>query len=224
MERLTMRKAGVPLRLYLVEAWVSIVHLITHKGMLKCSAAARAAKAQGLSGVPGAAPSAEIVPHRWLKHWLMAFGTVMMVVLTAASLRWFQTDVVHPLYHPQRWLGYLATAFILWATTDILWRRIRHRQATATRRPGPLTLPLLLWLTAVSGIAVHVFRLVGVDLAAHYAYALHLVICVPMVLVEVPFGDWAHMVDRPLALYFQAVRERAREELPGEAGLEPARP
>lgn len=224
MQRLTMGKSGAPLRLYLVEAWVTVLHMVTHRQMRKCSAEAHAAKAHGRSEAPGVAPAAEIGPHRWLKHWLMALGTVVMVVLTAVSLRWFQTDAIHPLYHPQRWLGYLATAFILWATTDILWRRIRHRQATATRKPGPLTLPVLLWLTAVSGIAIHVLRLVGAGLAAHYVYAAHLVICVPMVLVEVPFGDWAHMVDRPLALYFQAVRERARQELPVGTGLEPARP
>jgi hypothetical protein len=43
-----------------------------------------------------------------------------------------------------------------------------------------------------------------------------------MVVVEIPFGEWAHMIDRPLALYFQAVRERARDALPSRAGLEPA--
>ncbi len=219
MERLTMGKAGIPLRVYLTEAWISIVHLVTHKGMLRCTAEARAAQAHDEK-----MPPIEVVPHRWLKHWLMAFGTVAMLVLTAAFLRWFQTDKIYPLYHPQRWLGYLATAFILWATTDILLRRIRHRQVSTARKRGPLTLPLLLWLTAVTGIAIHVFRLIGLELGAHYAYAVHLMICVPLVVVEVPFGDWAHMIDRPLAIYFQAVRQRALQELPVGTGLEPARP
>jgi hypothetical protein len=75
----------------------------------------------------------------------------------------------------------------------------------------------------LSGIVLHVSASLGFELATHYAYAVHLMICVPMVVVEVPFGEWVHMIDRPLALYFQAVRERAREELPTEAGLAPAR-
>jgi hypothetical protein len=36
-------------------------------------------------------------------------------------------------------------------------------------------------------------------------------IAVPMLLVEVPFGSSSHMLYRPLALYFTAVKERALE-------------
>ncbi len=87
-----------------------------------------------------------------------------------------------------------------------------------------LTFPVLLWLTAVTGIAVHVLRYVSMPLAAHGAYALHIVVTVPMLVVEVPFGKWAHMFYRPMALYFQAVRERtAAIPVPTEAGAEPAR-
>ena len=42
-------------------------------------------------------------------------------------------------------------------------------------------------------------------------------IVVPMLLVEVPFGGSAHVIYRPLALYFAAVKERALE---AEATLE----
>ena len=219
MYRFTMGGAHLTLRHFLAEARTMVVHMVTHRQMRHCPSEARGAPVVGWWLYAG---SAEAVPRRWLKHWLMALGTVMMVVLTVAFLRWFQTDGVFPLYHPQRWLGYVATVFILWGTTDVLWRRLRARADGAPKR-GALTLPLLLWLTAVSGIAVHVLRLLGLALAAHYAYAAHLMICVPMVVVEVPFGEWAHMIDRPLALYFQAVRERARARLPAEAGLAPVR-
>jgi len=220
MYRFTMGRAHPTLRHFLAEARTLLVHMVSHRQMRKCPSEARGAPVVGWWLYAG---SGEVVPRRWLKHWLMALGTVMMFVLTAAFLRWIQTDAVYPLYHPQRWLGYLATIFILWGTTDILLRRVRRPKESVPRTGGALTLPLLLWLTAVSGIAVHVLRYSGFALAAHYAYAVHLVICVPMVVVEVPFGEWAHMIDRPLALYFQAVRERAREKLPVEAGLAPAR-
>jgi heterodisulfide reductase subunit C/quinone-modifying oxidoreductase subunit QmoC len=32
-----------------------------------------------------------------------------------------------------------------------------------------------------------------------------------MLVLEVPFGKWAHLYYRPLAIYFQAVKERAKE-------------
>jgi len=222
MQRLSMASSRVPMRHYLAEAWTILVEVVTQRQMRKCTAEARKARAyqEWLHG--GETPGEEFVPRRWLKHWLMVLGTVTMVVLTAFFLRWFQTDAINPVYHPQRWLGYLATACILWATTDILLRRLRRPKESVVRKRGVLTLPLLLWLTAVSGIVLHVFRILGFALAAHYTYAVHLVICVPMIVVEVPFGEWAHMIDRPLALYFQAVRERSREALPTKAGLEPA--
>jgi ferredoxin len=219
MYRFTLGGARPPLRHFLAELRTLLLHVVSHRQLRKCPAEARGAPLVGWWLYAG---SAGAVPRRWLKHWLMALGTVMMLVLTAAFLRWFQTDSLHPLYHPQRWLGYLATAFILWGTSDLLWRRLgRPPEGTPGRRRA-LTLPLLLWLTAVSGIAVHVLRYLDLALATHYAYALHLAIAVPMVVVEIPFGEWAHMIDRPLALYFQAVRERARDALPSRAGLEPA--
>jgi hypothetical protein len=32
---------------------------------------------------------------------------------------------------------------------------------------------------------------------------------VPMLVLEVPFGKWSHLAYRPLAIYFQQLREKA---------------
>jgi hypothetical protein len=218
IRRFTLGSRPAALRHYLAEARTLFVHAASQKTLRECPSEAGGAPVVSWWLYEG---SAEVVPKRWIKHWLMALGTLMMVVLTAAFLGWFQTDTVHPVLHPQRLLGYLATAFILWGTTDSLVRRIRRPRESALRKRGGLSLPLLLWLTAVSGIVLHALRLMGFELSTHYAYAIHLAICVPMVVVEVPFGEWAHMIDRPLGLYFHAVRERARRDLPAEAGLAP---
>lgn len=208
-------------RHFVAEGKTLFVHMTTQGGMRECPTEAHGAPV--VTWWLYATGSADAVPRRWLKHWLMALGTTMMFLITAAFLRWFQTDSIYSVVHPQRWLGYLATAFILWGTTDTLLRRLRRPKERADRERGPLSLPLLLWLTALSGIVLHIFRYLGLELATHYAYAIHLIICVPLVVVEIPFGEWAHMIDRPLALYFQAVRERARKALPEEKGLAPAR-
>ena len=218
MYRFAFARSRPPLRHFIAEAKTLFVHVVTQAQMRSCPTEALGAPVVGWWLYAG---SAEAVPRRWLKHWLMAFGTVMMLVITAFFLHWFQTDTVHAFYHPQRLLGYVAAVFILWGTTDHLVRRARRPKTSTSREQGELTLPLLLWLTAVSGIVLHALRLLGFELGPHYAYAIHLAICVPMVLVEVPFGEWAHMIDRPLALYFEAVRERARREPSAEAGLAP---
>ena len=69
-------------------------------------------------------------------------------------------------------------------------------------------------LTACSGIFTHIFRYAGFALCAHFMYAMHVIIATPMLVIEMPFGKAAHMIYRPLALYFQAVKERAARLAP----------
>ncbi len=145
-----------------------------------------------------------------------------MIVIKFLFLNWFQTDSIYPVYHPQRWLGYLAAVALLYTTGEILIGRTKKReQIHKFSDLTDWTLPVLLFLTAVSGIAVHVFRYMGLELLTHYVYALHLIIAVPMLVIEIPFGKFSHIIYRPLALYFQAVKEKAlQRQVPEEAELE----
>ena len=45
---------------------------------------------------------------------------------------------------------------------------------------------------------------------------------VPMLVLEVPFGKWSHLAYRPLAIYFQAVKEKALARQAAGAELAPA--
>jgi quinone-modifying oxidoreductase subunit QmoC len=201
--RLTMGgegRAPIPFSVYVVEAWTYVYHSLTHTLMRKCPERGR-----------------------WLGHWILALGTVMMLSIKVFALRWFQTDNTYPLYNPQRWLGYLATAFILYGISDILIGRIRaKKEIYKETRLEDLAFPVLLLLTALSGLAVHIFRYTGFALTSHFAYALHVLIATPMLVVEMSFGKWSHMIYRPLALYFQAVKERAALPAPAQEVLDHA--
>jgi len=177
---------------YAAEAWVYMYQSVTHALMRKCPEHGR-----------------------WVGHWVLALGTVMMLTIKVFALRWFQTDKLYPLYHPQRWLGYLAAGCIFYGIADILACRLRaHKEICKETHFQDLVFPILLLLTAVTGMAAHVFRYVGFALACHFIYALHVIIATPMLVIEMSFGKWSHMVYRPLALYFLAVRERAAQQLP----------
>ena len=152
---------------------------------------------------------------RWRGHFLLAFGVTLMVAIKLFALHWFQTDAIYPIHHPQRWLGYVGFACIVYGVAD-LWMR-RRRAAYRETRFEDLVLPVLLLATAVSGIAVHLSRYTGFPLAAHYFYAAHLMIAAPLFLVELPFGEWSHAIYRPLALYLTAVRQRWRQSEAFEA-------
>jgi len=193
--RLTMDhevRTLTPLSLYAHEAWVYIYQSMTHSLMRKCAEKGR-----------------------WLGHWLLAFGVVMMLTVKIFALRWFQTDNLYPLYHPQRWLGYLATGLILYGLGQIFIGRFRAQKEIYKESSfQDLVFPVLLVATVFSGLAAHTARYAGFALTCHYLYALHIVIATPMLLVEMSFGKWSHMVYRPLALYFLAVKERAARQAP----------
>ena len=185
-------RARVPLSVYVIEAWTYVYQSMTDAMMRKCHDR-----------------------HRWLSHWCLAMGTMMMLFIKTFALRWFQTDSLYPVYYPQRWLGYLAAGLMLYGVGDILIGRLRgKKEIYKERRFENLVFPMLLILTALSGLTAHTLRYAGFALGCHYAYALHVMIATPMLLVEMSFGNWSHMFYRPLALYFLAVREKAACQTP----------
>jgi quinone-modifying oxidoreductase subunit QmoC len=193
--RLTMGGEGQarpPLSLYLREAWVYVYQSVSDPLMRKCPEKGR-----------------------WLGHWVLALGVVMMLTVKVFALQWFQTDNLYRLYHPQRWLGYVATALILYGLANIFAGRWRAQKEIYKESSfQDLIFPILLVLTVLSGLAAHTFRYAGFALTCHFLYALHIIIATPMLLVEMSFGKWSHMVYRPLALYFLAVREKAGQQAP----------
>jgi ferredoxin len=151
-------------------------------------------------------------PTRWLKHFLLvtAYGT--MLVLVMVFLRWFQTDEIRPIWHPTRLLGYYATAVLLYVTSDAMLGRLRQgEQIHKHSHPTDWMFLLLLFFTTLTGILVHIFRIAGLALPTYYMYVIHLAIGVPMLVVEVPFGKWAHLAYRPLAIYLMNLKEKAKE-------------
>ena len=185
-----------PFSQWLAEAKTFFLHFFTYKKMAEC-------------------PTEK---GRWPKHLLLGVGCMVMLFLMVFLLRWFQTDKIYPLYHPQRWIGYLATAFLIFGTVDILVSRIKkEKEIHKSSDFRDWNFPVLLLATAVSGIVVHILRYSGLELATHYAYAIHMMIAVPMLVIEMPFGKWTHMIYRPLALYFQSLKERTlQQELSSE--------
>jgi hypothetical protein len=64
-------------------------------------------------------------------------------------------------------------------------------------------------LTTFSGILIHFTRLLEMPMSTYAIYVIHLMIAVPMLVIEVPFAKWTHQLYRPLVLYLMKVKERA---------------
>ena len=187
-----MRSTPAPLGAYLAEFKELVLHLLTQKRWAKCEPPLR---------------------FHWLRHIALVLGYGTMFLLVVVFLPWFQINGTQ--WHWTSLFGYYATLILLGVTVWMIADRLRKTQQI--HKHSHLSDWLFVWLlffTALSGIAMHLCRLLNLPLATYWAYMIHLMIAVPMLAVEVPFGKWAHLLYRPLAVYLSAVKERAAVAAP----------
>lgn len=193
-------KTPIPLWLYVSEAWNLVYHFVTQERFSHCEDR-----------------------RPWINHLFLVAGYVTMLVLVVFFLRWFQTDNLYPIWHPQRWIGYLATIGLIYGAGMALWGRIKkERQMHRFSHASDWIFPILLLIGATTGILVNAFRYLELPLATYYIYVVHLAAMVPMLVLEVPFGKWSHLAYRPLAIYLQTVKEKALAWQAKQSELAPA--
>jgi heterodisulfide reductase subunit C len=177
------RKVKVPLLLYVKEAWNLFFHFGTQFRFSKCRDKSY-----------------------WALHWLIMSGYTIMFTMIVVILPWFQTESIHPITHPQRFLGYYATFGILVAIVFWSIRRLRRKgEVHKYTHASDWIFLIMLFLTTLTGILVHLFRIGGLIYPTYYTYVIHLAILVPMLMIEVPFSKWSHIAYRPLAIYFTSL-------------------
>ena len=191
-------RSKIPISIFFTEAWYLVYHTLTQQRFSQCER-----------------------KRRWINHLILVVGYGSMFLLIVVFLSWFQTDNIYPIYHPQRWVGYLAALALIYGAGESLLGRIRkdHQMHTYSHVSDWL-FPVLLILLAVSGLLIHIFRYQGLPLTTYYTYVAHLAIMMMLYVCVGPMGKWAHLIYRPFAVYFQAVKEKAKQmesEEPAEA-------
>jgi quinone-modifying oxidoreductase, subunit QmoC len=150
---------------------------------------------------------------QWLVHLLIMTGYSSVFLMVVVGIRWFQRDqVIHPDYKTLSWImtivGYYATAAILYGTTYALWGRIKKTKTPYKNSHGTDWMFLvLLQLTTLTGILVHAFVFLQWPISTYVMYVVHLMIAVPMLVLEVPFAKWAHLAYRPVVLFLMQVKD-----------------
>ena len=183
---------GIPITNYLHEAKEFIVQFITQKRFATCDT--RSQRTQ------------------WIVHLLIMTGYSIVFLLVVVGIRWFQRDEIYPLWNPVRLLGYYSTFAILYGVTyAIVGRLKKNKPVYEHTHSSDWVFLIMLWLTALSGIMVHVTRLLELPLTTYTIYVIHLMIAVPMLVIEVPFAKWTHQLYRPLILYLIKVRENVAQ-------------
>lgn len=145
---------------------------------------------------------------RWLKHFILVSGYITMLMLIMVFIRWFQVD--DSSWHFSSLFGYYSTGTIMFVTAEMMISRLKKEEHIHKYSElSDWLFLILLFMTAFTGIIMHIVRLLGLPIATYVAYAIHLAIAVPMLIIEVPFGKWAHLMYRPLAVFLSRVKEKA---------------
>ncbi len=188
-----MQGTRVPLRLYLTQAPVFIINYFTQKKWRKC----------------GTGPTSA-----WARHFFLFSGWVAMEILVMIFLETFQTDIVHPFWHPTRIVGYYATIALMVGSASMLYGRWFKKDENLHRYSDftDMFFLILIFAIAVTGIFVHFARLGGLPLTTYTIYVVHVGICVGMLMIMLPFGKLSHLMYRPLAIFLTTIKEKAQKE------------
>jgi len=183
---------GIPAANYIQEAKEFVVQFVTQKRFASCGT--RSQRIQ------------------WIVHLLIMTGYSTVFFLVVVGIRWFQRDEIYPLWNPVRLLGYYSTFAILYGVTYAMVGRLKKSKPVYEHtHSSDWVFLIMLWLTAFSGILVHITRLLELPLTTYYIYVIHLMIAVPMLVIEVPFAKWTHQLYRPLILFLMKVKQRAAQ-------------
>lgn len=187
----------VPIKLYFTEFWKLILHFATQKEFSKCDDKSTEKK--------------NYFSTYWVIHWILMSSYVLMFVIIVVFLGWFQTDNIYEWWHPQRILGYYSTIGLLIGVVYFFIARVKKNQEKSKHsHVTDWTFLVLLFLTTVTGILVHIFRIYGMPYPTYYMYVFHLMVLFPMLMIEVPFSKWSHLAYRPFAIYFNNVINTAK--------------
>jgi nitrate reductase gamma subunit len=126
-----------------------------------------------------------------------------------------------PIFHPIRLLGYYSFFAIMYGTTYALIGRIKKSKPQYKNSHGTDWMFLvLLQLTALTGILINLTRLMDKPFPTYAIYVIHMMVAIPMLVLEVPFAKWAHLAYRPVVLMLIRVKENyiSKYEQPQLAG------
>lgn len=190
----------IPILLYFTEFWKLIFHFATQWQFSNCN---------DKNDDPN---DKKKTTTYWIVHLLLMSSYVVMFVIIMGFLWWFQTDEIHKWWNPQRLLGYYATFGL---TTGVIYFSVirfkKNNEKSKFSHYTDWTFLVLLFLTTISGILVHIFRLNGMSYPTYYMYVFHFMVLFPMLMIEVPFSKWAHLAYRPFSIYFNNLKIAAKK-------------
>jgi nitrate reductase gamma subunit len=160
---------------------------------------------------------------RWLLHAVTMWGflgllaaTILDYGLALVGIKATGTPV--PIWYPVRLLGTIAGLMLVYGTSVLIIDRIRRvNRSVAHSNPADWTLLALLWITGVTGFALELaLYLPAAPAWGYWVFLFHVAVAMELVLLA-PFMKLAHVLYRPVALFFFALA-RTPEHLDRQGG------
>jgi len=156
-------------------------------------------------------PVEPLYRRRWLIHALTIWG--FLGLFSATALDWGlaligvkETGTAIPLWYPSRLIGTLAGIALVYGVTMFMVNRVRqvNRAAQFTTASDWLLL-VLLWITGATGFFIEVaLYLPGAPVWGYWVFLFHVAVAMELMLL-LPFTKFAHVMYRPVALFFYAL-------------------
>jgi nitrate reductase gamma subunit len=188
MWRFVMRGVNAPLSAYVTGLKTFVVAAVTQKRWRDCEQ--------------------EESNSHWFKHFIFVPAYVAMFTLVMFFLEHLQVDTSE--FTWVSILGYGIAGILLYVSGDAILSRLRKTDEIHKHsHDSDWMFLILLFFTSLTGIMMHFFRIADWAHPTYYMYVIHMAFVVPLLVLEVPFMKWAHLMYRPLALYLKEVKESA---------------
>jgi len=152
----------------------------------------------------------------YLQRWFIHFATMWgFLGLLGATILDYGLDIIGvkptgtavPIWYPVRLLGTLAGAALIYGTTVMIIRRLRKSDRSSLHSTtSDWTFLSMLWIAGITGFLLELgLYLPSAPTWGYPMFLVHVGVAMALVLL-VPFGKFAHVLYRPVALF--AIRLR----------------
>ena len=149
---------------------------------------------------------------RWFIHFATMWGFLGLLGATMADyglelVGVKATGTAVPIWYPVRLLGTLAGALLIYGTTVLIVRRLRKSDRSSLHSTmSDWTFLGMLWVAGLTGFVLELALYLPQAPAWGYPmFLLHVGVAMALVLL-VPFGKFAHVLYRPVALFALRLR------------------
>jgi hypothetical protein len=150
---------------------------------------------------------------RWFIHFATMWGFLGLLGATVADygldlLGVKATGTAVPIWYPVRLLGTLAGLGLVYGTSVLIARRLRKSdRSSAHSTTSDWTFLGLLWIAGVTGFVLELgLYLPSAPAWGYPMFLVHVAVAMALVLL-VPFGKFAHVIYRPVALFALKLRD-----------------